>query len=113
MQETFNIPPALDRALALAILALARQGDPDEGDEATTGDAFGAAQAQLAAAVTPVVHALRDQGASTAEILEAIEDAFAALMAGRSNVDERDRMRSLGARAASLVLVPESSPSMS
>jgi hypothetical protein len=112
MQESFNIPPALDRALALAILALARQEGAIEGDETTTGDAFGAAQTQLAAAVTPVVHALRDQGASTAEILEAIEDAFAALMAGRTDSGERDRMRGLGARAASLVLVPESTSSL-
>jgi hypothetical protein len=88
-----SIPPALDRALALAVLAAA--DDPD----AATGHHAGAMPPAVADAVARVADALAAQGAAASAVRVALEDAFAALMAGQRTRAARARVQALAAGA--------------
>jgi hypothetical protein len=92
--DVLGIPPALDRALAHAVLTDlrgSRAGDDD------------APPAALASTVTSVVDALRAQGARASEVLLAIEDAFAALLAGQRDAAGRGRVLALDGHARQVV----------
>jgi hypothetical protein len=93
-EDVLGIPPALDRALAHTVLADARAphtGDPD------------APSAALAETLKNVVDALRAQGARASEVMLAIEDAFAALVAGQRDPAGRVRMLALDGHARQVV----------
>jgi PAS domain S-box-containing protein len=83
-----GIPPALDRALARAVL------------DASAGAGPEAVPPAVAEAVTRVVDALVAGGAGA--VLLALEDAFAALQAGQRDPARRERVRALGAGAREL-----------
>jgi hypothetical protein len=95
--EVLSIPPALDRALArnvLEDLRSTRQATPE--DDAALSPA-------LAATLTSVVDALRAQGALASEVMLAVEDAFAALLAGQRDATGRGRVQTLDGHARQLV----------
>jgi hypothetical protein len=94
VQDVVGIPPALDRALAHTILAEVRGVEPVDGDTPP---------AALAATLTSVVDALRSQGARASEVLLAVEDAFAALLAGQRDANGRGRVRALDGHARQVV----------
>ena len=111
-----GIPPELDRALARAVLDDVRYPPPTAGlaPDGAGGDGPAAdplgldaplpdAPAALTQLVTRVVDALDAQGARASEVLLAIEDAFAALLAGQGDPARRARVRALDAHARSLV----------
>ena len=94
------IPPALDRALTRAVLDEARAaGGPEHDPE------HDAAPETLATIVGSVVDALRTQGARASEALRAVEDAFAALLAGQTDAAGRGRVRALDGQARQVAAV--------
>jgi len=93
--DLLSIPPDLDRALARTVLADV-QGARAGADDAGPSDA-------LTAVVTRVVDALGAQGARASEVLLAIEDAFAALLAGQRYPAQRERLHALDVHARELV----------
>ncbi len=101
MHEMMGIPPELDRTLALAILADLRDW-PGERD-ARAAEAEGPS-AEVESAVQRVADALSAQGARPSEIVLALDDAFAALLAGRETPVHRARVQALGAWAQRAVV---------
>lgn len=100
------IPPALDRALAHAVLdeaRAARTAGGAAGDAAERDAAHEAAPERLVAVVGSVVDALRTQGARASEALRAVEDAFAALHAGQPDAVGRGRVLALDGHARQVV----------
>jgi hypothetical protein len=93
--DVLSIPPALDRALARTVL-----DDLRAVRTASPGDAPSPA---LAATVEGVVDALRAQGARASEVMLAVEDAFAALLAGQRDAVVRGRVQALDDQARQLV----------
>jgi PAS domain S-box-containing protein len=83
-----GIPPALERALARAVL------------DASAGAGPGAVPPTVAEAVTRVADALAAGGVGA--VLLALEDAFAALQAGQRDPARRERVGALGVRAQEL-----------
>lgn len=107
--DLLGIPPALDLALARAVLA-DLHGARVVAVDATGADAGGQPAEQpaelpaaLSATVASVVDALRDQGARASEVLLAVEDAFAALLAGQRDAAGRGRVLVLDSHARQLV----------
>lgn len=103
-RDLLSIPAALDRALARTVLDEVRA----TGVGATGGGAAGPAAdgdppPPLASAVTGVVDALSAQGARASEVMLALEDAFAALLAGHDDPAARARVRTLDRQARELV----------
>lgn len=98
--DMLGIPPDLDRALAHTVLDDARAQPARAAAADPEGDGLPAA---LAAALAGVVDALAAQGARASEVLLAVEDAFAALMAGQAHPAGRARVRALDGRARQLV----------
>lgn len=114
MHDTLSIPPALDHALATAVLAVLRAqplaggsadllgahdgtADPATGSERRPGaELLGA---RLDDVTAQVVAALQAQGATAGETLDALEDAFAALLAAYEAPAQRGVLRALAARA--------------
>jgi hypothetical protein len=92
--DVLGIPPALDRALADTVLADARGAPRPESDGPS---------AALSATVSNVVDALRGQGARASEVLLAVEDAFAALVAGQRDAAARGRVLALDGHARQVV----------
>jgi hypothetical protein len=92
--DLLGIPPALDRALAHTVLSDVRGSRADDAD---------GPPAALAATVAGVVDALRAQGARASEVLLAVEDAFAALLAGQRDAAGRGRVLALDGHARQLV----------
>jgi hypothetical protein len=66
------------------------------------GAVDGAGAAGVAAAVLRVTDALAEQGAPGGAVLLALEDAFAALLAGQRHPAERERVHALAERAKTL-----------
>ena len=95
--EVLSIPPALDRALARTVLDELRSA------RQTTVDDDAPLSPTLAATLTSVVDALRAQGALASEVMLAVEDAFAALLAGQRDAPGRERVQALDAQARQLV----------
>lgn len=123
MHETLSIPPGLDHALATAVLAVlraqplagSRPGIPGVADRASpdpatadpalegvAGTSVPALMGQLDAVTARVVGALHAQGAAPAEVLDALEDAFAALLAAYEAPAQRGVLRALAAHAQSV-----------
>ena len=94
MQDSVSIPTDLDRALALAVL--------DELRRLPFAAPADATPTAVDLAVGRIVNDLRAQGALTREVLLALDDAFAALLAGRDSPSHRDRVRALGDQARAL-----------
>lgn len=92
--DVLGIPPALDRALAHTVLADVRGAPRPESDGPS---------AALSASVGSVVDALRAQGARASEVLLAVEDAFAALLAGQHDAAGRGRVVALDGHARQVV----------
>ena len=101
MHEMMGIPPELDRTLALAILADLREW-PADGDARAAGSAGPSPEVETA--VGRVADALSAQGARPSEIVLALDDAFAALLAGRESAVHRARVQGLGAWAQRAVV---------
>ena len=93
-----SIPPDLDRALAMTVLSHARSG------AAERPAAAAAPPPELARVITSVVDALREQGARSSDVTLALEDAFAALLAGHDEPGPRRRLRELQGQARQLVM---------
>ncbi len=89
-----GIPPALDRALARAVLGAAEGRAPEAG-----GGPPPALPAPVADAVTHVADALAAQGATADAVRLALKDAFAALLAGQTDPARRGYVRAVGAGA--------------
>jgi hypothetical protein len=125
--ERVGIPPALDRALAEAVLDAvgARRGDgagaagageAGAGEDVAAGEGDGGDRAAashdgalppaVAAAVARVADALAAQGAGADAVRDALEDAFAALLAGQRHDAARGRVRALAAGARQLATAP-------
>lgn len=100
--DLLGIPPALDRALALTVLDDAR-ARPARAATADVDLDLDAVPAPLAAALACVVDALAAQGARASEVLLAVEDAFAALVAGQAHPAGRARVRALDGQARQFV----------
>jgi hypothetical protein len=101
MHEMMGIPPELDRTLALAILADLRAWPSDR--DARAAEAEGPSE-EVASAVQRVADALSAQGARPSEIVLALDDAFAALLAGRETPVHRARVQALGSWAQRAVV---------
>ena len=95
-QGMVSIPPDLDRELALTILADLR-GRRDDADPQESPPSA------LDSVVARIVDALRAQGALPADGVLALDDAFAALLAGSARPVERSRTRVHDAHARDLV----------
>jgi hypothetical protein len=95
-EAAVGIPPALDRALAGAVLAAVAAGTTtDDGADAAMPPAVADAVARVAAS-------LAAQGAAPAAVRLALEDAFAALLAGQRDPGARARRQALAAGARQL-----------
>jgi PAS domain S-box-containing protein len=92
-----GIPPALDRALAGAVLTAAGTPTHADGND-------GAMPPIVAEAVARVIAMLTAQGAAAETVSLALEDAFAALLAGQRDPLARGRVRTLAAGARQLAL---------
>ena len=90
------IPPELDRALARSVVTHARSGGPHAGPDPTV---------ELQAVVVCIVDVLRSQGARASDVALAFDDAFAALMAGQQQAEQRRTVRVLEERARRAVAV--------
>ena len=95
MHETLSIPPDLDRALAMTVLEIVR---PPYGG-APSGEVAAVLSARLDLLLEQVVRALVRAGATHDEVLDALQDAFAALLAARQGDPRRDTMIALDAHA--------------
>jgi hypothetical protein len=94
------IPPALDRALAAAVLDAVRAGGVRDAGGADGGPAVkDAAPRAVAEAVARVADALAAQGVDADAVLLALDDAFAALLAGQQRPAQRAHVGALGASA--------------
>lgn len=101
VNDSLSIPPELDRALALAVLDYLRQ--PTSADASAGGSDDRALPAQLDDVLRRTVDELRARGAGRAEVTDALEDAFAALLAGQDLPEHRERVRRVDAHARSTV----------
>jgi hypothetical protein len=96
-----GIPPALDRALAGAVLAAV---DAGTATDERVGD--GSMPSAVADAVARVAAALTAQGAAAGAVRLALEDAFAALLAGQRTRAARARVQALAVGALQLATAP-------
>jgi hypothetical protein len=101
MHEMMGIPPELDRTLALAILGDLRAWASDADVRAAGSEG---PSPEVESAVGSVADALSAQGARPSEIVLALDDAFAALLAGRESPVHRARVQGLGAWAQRAVV---------
>ena len=94
MHDSLSIPPDLDRALAMTVLETtrARDGGP-------SGDGLAAILPQLDSVLERVVRALVSAGATRDEVLDALQDAFAALLAAREGDPRREMLLQLDEHA--------------
>ena len=99
LDSLVSIPPELDRALARTVLDEVRGARRVGQGLAPTDDPPPA----LAESVAGVVDALRAQGARASEVLLAVEDAFAALLAGQRGAAERRHVAALDGQARQVV----------
>jgi hypothetical protein len=96
VHETLSIPPDLDRALAMTVLETVRA---PASAAAAGGGREGAPPSRLDSILEQVVRALVTAGATSDEVLDALHDAFAALLAARPGDHARDIMLALDAHA--------------
>ena len=92
MHDSLSIPPDLDRALAMTVLETMRPR-PDGADGPPV------IPSRLDELLGDVVRALPAAGASPEEVLDAVQDAFAALLAARQGDPGRETVRTLDAHA--------------
>lgn len=106
MHDTLSIPPDLDRALAMTVLDSTRARE----DGASSGDGAAAILPQLDSVLERIVRALVSAGATRDEVLDALQDAFAALLAAREGDPRRETLLRLDeharATARRLLAVP-------
>lgn len=91
MHETLSIPPDLDRALAMTVLETTRA----RVDGASPDDGVAAILPKLDSVLERVVRALVSAGATRQEVLDALQDAFAALLAAREGDPRREMLLTL------------------
>jgi len=94
VHESLSIPPELDRALAMTVLETVRTPAADS----PSGGAI-VVSSRLDSLLEQVVQALVAAGATRDEVLDALRDAFAALLAARSGDRGRETMLALDAHA--------------
>ena len=88
MHDSLSIPPDLDRALAMTVLDSTRA----RVDGASPGEGATAILPQLDSVLERVVRALVTAGATRDEVLDALQDAFAALLAAREGDPRRETL---------------------
>jgi hypothetical protein len=91
VHDSLSIPPDLDRALAMTVLETTRL----RADGSTPGDGIAAILPQLDSVLERVVRALVSAGATRDEVLDALQDAFAALLAAREGDPRRETLLAL------------------
>jgi hypothetical protein len=90
VDDSLSIPADLDRALAVTVLDWLRSPHTSvEAAPATTLDPL----------LARIVETLRGRGARSDDVTDALEDAFAALLAGQDDPEHRERVRLLEAHA--------------
>lgn len=94
MRDTLSIPPDLDRALAMTVLDAVRAS----GTVAAAGGGL-VVPPRLDEVLGQVVRELVGQGASRDDVLDALQDAFAALLAARQGDPGRGTVAALEAHA--------------
>ena len=87
MHDSLSIPPDLDRALAMTVLET-----PRARDGAPPGDGLTAILPKLDSVLERIVRALLTAGATRDEVLDALQDAFAALLAAREGDPRRETL---------------------
>jgi hypothetical protein len=96
VHDSLSIPPDLDRALAMTVLETTRV----RGEGTTpSGAAVAAILPQLDSVLERVVRALVTAGATRDEVLDALQDAFAALLAAREGDPRREALLELDEHA--------------
>lgn len=92
MDDLLEIPADLDRTLALGVLSALAAPEPDP-----------SAARALDGTLERIVAVLRGRGARAADVLDALEDAFAALLAAHESPSKRDAVQQLHEHARSVV----------